>query len=84
VLGAAVPTQKSNICCFLDALAQGLGNVLRADTAFVALSLFQYLSFPLAMLPRMIAAAMEASISLARVVRYVAGAKATRTACRSH
>eukprot|EP00750_Incisomonas_marina_P031430 INCI8140.1.p1 GENE.INCI8140.1~~INCI8140.1.p1 ORF type:complete len:1674 (+),score=297.41 INCI8140.1:503-5524(+) len=48
-----------------------MGNVLRADTAFVALSLFQYLSFPLAMLPRMIAAAMEASISLARVAKFL-------------
>jgi len=43
------------------------GNVLTAEKAFVALSLFNLLRFPLAILPMMISALVQASVSLVRL-----------------
>ena len=44
---------------------------LTADKAFVALSLFNILGFPLAMLPTVISNIVEASVSVRRLVKFL-------------
>lgn len=48
-----------------------MGNDLTAQKAFVSLSLFNLLRFPLAMLPMMITALVEASVSLKRIRNFL-------------
>jgi ABC-type multidrug transport system fused ATPase/permease subunit len=49
------------------------GNVLTADKAFVALSLFNILRFPLSMLPMLISSLVEASVSVKRLGEFLKG-----------
>lgn len=49
----------------------GSGNALTPEKAFVALSLFNLLRFPLVMLPMLISAVVQAQVSLARVTKFL-------------
>ena len=52
-----------------------LGNELDAATAFTALSLFNVMRFPLAMLPNTINNVLEATVSLARIKKFLTAAE---------
>ena len=47
------------------------GNALTPEKAFVALSLFNLLRFPLVMLPMLISAVVQAQVSVARVTKFM-------------
>ena len=48
-----------------------MGNDLSPATAFVSLSLFNILRFPLAVLPSIIAQAVEAQVSIGRIKKFL-------------
>lgn len=53
------------------ALYSLLGNTLTAQKAFVALALFNILQFPLSILPQVIAALVEAAVSVSRLRKFL-------------
>ena len=57
-----------------------LGNTLDAATAFTALSLFNIMRFPLAMLPFTINNVLEATVSLARIKKFLSAPEIDQTA----
>eukprot|EP00039_Didymoeca_costata_P001605 m.53694 g.53694 ORF g.53694 m.53694 type:complete len:1509 (-) comp10879_c0_seq1:1965-6491(-) len=72
----AVSTFSWTIAPFFVSLATFIsytysGNNLTPEKAFVALSLFNLLRFPLVMLPMLIASIVQAQVSMARVVKFL-------------
>ena len=67
----ALATFATFVLIHLNDADQSPDNRLTADKAFVALSLFNILRFPLAMLPAVISMTVEASVSVKRLSKFL-------------
>jgi hypothetical protein len=67
----SIVTVEWSLISSLPRLRQVEGNELTPQTAFVALSLFNLLRFPLAMLPMLITSMVQAQVSVARLTKFL-------------